>query len=71
MIIWYNPDEDRYENGMKTDFVVSSSMSENQDRFEILYEFDFSDSSRIRAEKIVINLNKARMVDNMPKQMFA
>ena len=70
-VIWYNPDIDRYETGLKTDYVVITSLSNNSDRFEALHEFDTTDPSTKIANKIIVNLNQIRG-NNLPKQeLFA
>jgi len=70
IVIWYNPDIDRYEEGMKADYVITSSLSDNNDRFEVLHEFDNSFSARKLATKIILNLNQIRSVDSPPQKLF-
>lgn len=57
-LIWYNPLINDYQLGSKKDFNEQCTCEE-QDRFEVIYEFD-SESSRV-ANKILINLRKASM----------
>jgi len=70
IVIWYNPDIDRYEEGMKADYVVTSSLSANNDRFEVLHEFDSSLTARKLATNIILNLNQIRCVDSTPQKLF-
>jgi len=71
VLIWYNPDADKYEVGFKKDFHYLTTQSPNQDRFEVLYEFHPSDSSRKVARKIISNLNLARAFAPKPQEIFA
>lgn len=59
LLIWFNPDHDSYEIGATMDYKSSSSISENSDRFEVLYEF--TDESKKIALKVLSRLNLARV----------
>jgi len=69
-VIWYNPDIDRYEKGLQADYVVTTSLSKNADRFEVLHEFETTDISTNIAGKIVLNLNQIRHNSSMNQEMF-
>jgi len=70
-VIWYNPDIDRYEKGLQADYAVTTSLSNNSDRFEVLHEFDTSDASTRIADKIIMNLNQIRYKSATKQQLFA
>ena len=59
-VIWYNPDIDRYEKGFRQDYVVTTTLSKNFYRFEILHVFESTTSSNKIADKILMNLNLIR-----------
>ena len=59
-VIWYNPDIDRYENGLKTNYAKITSLSKNSEKFESLHEFDTTDTSSEIANNIVLSLNRSR-----------
>ena len=58
MIIWYNPDTDRYQKGCYNDFETSASSSRNGYRFELLYEFKTDEITVMN--KILNSLNTVR-----------
>lgn len=60
LLIWYNPDTDKYEKGSENDYGVVVSASTNKDRFDILYEF--TETSQKLIDKILTSLNIARGV---------
>lgn len=57
-IIWFNPDSNTYEKGDIQKFKEKSSLSQNSDRFDILYEFE--DPSDKLIDKILQSLNLVR-----------
>ncbi|SNS76556.1 hypothetical protein SAMN05421640_1149 [Ekhidna lutea] len=58
LLIWFNPDRQLYEIGPYYDFITLASSSKNEDRFEVLYEFN-TETVRV-ADKIIRSLNKVR-----------
>lgn len=56
--IWYNPDADIYEKGAYDTFLDKTAISENGDRFDVLYEFP--DNSDALMDKILQSLNIVR-----------
>ncbi len=60
LLIWYNPDVDKYEKGSESEFDIVTSASSNKDRFDILYEF--TETSQKLIDKILTSLNIARGV---------
>ena len=59
LLIWFNPDIQRYEAGLRTDYITSFLSSHNQDRFQILYEFSLETKSV--CHKILNALNAVRV----------
>ena len=68
LVIWYNPDIDRYEKGLQTDYAITSSQSKNLDRFEVLHAYDISESSKRIADKVIMNLNQIRHISSTSKK---
>jgi hypothetical protein len=60
LLIWYNPDMDKYEKGSESEYETILSKSSNKDRFDILYEF--TETSQKLIDKILNSLNIARGV---------
>jgi hypothetical protein len=60
LLIWYNPDMDKYEKGSESEYETILSKSSNKDRFDILYEF--TETSQKLIDKILNSLNIARVV---------
>ncbi|MEQ9468115.1 MAG: hypothetical protein RLN88_11925 [Ekhidna sp.] len=58
LLIWYNPDAVKYETGPYACFKSLSGESINEDRFEVLYEFNVE--TVFVADKILNSLNAAR-----------
>ncbi|MEQ6168873.1 MULTISPECIES: hypothetical protein [unclassified Ekhidna] len=58
LLIWFNPDAQIYEAGPYVDYKSIATESRNQDRFEVLYEFNRETISV--ADKILNALNIAR-----------
>jgi hypothetical protein len=71
ILIWYNPDADKYEIGLRKDYFASTLHSQNQDRFLILYEFEGGDYSPKLASKVIENLNVARSIAPKRQEIFA
>ncbi len=70
IVIWYNPDIDRYERGMQNDYVVTTSLSRNSDRFQVLHEFDTTETSAIIVDKLIMNLNQIRVRESSLLEIF-
>lgn len=58
LLIWFNPDSQMYEIGPYLDYQSAATISQNQDRFEVLYEFNTE--TVFIATKILNSLNVAR-----------
>lgn len=58
LLIWFNPDSQMYEIGPYRDYRSAITISQNQDRFEVLYEFNTE--TIFIATKILNSLNVAR-----------
>jgi len=71
VVIWYNPDVDRYELGHSNDFITRTTSSLNPDRYLILYEFDPVDYSSKLATRVIKNLNLARSIAPKHQEFFA
>ncbi len=56
--IWYNPDTDVYEMGAYDTFLTKTAISENGDRYDVLYEFP--ENSEALMDKILNSLNLVR-----------
>jgi len=57
-LIWYNPDNKRYQWGSGSIFKELRAKSPNKDGFTLLFKFD--DSNQTLANKIIRELNSAR-----------
>lgn len=71
VMIWYNPDAEKYEVGFKNEYAIIHAQSPNPDRFQVLYEFDTTEASHGLARKIIANLNLARAFELKPQEIFA
>ena len=69
-VIWYNPDIDRYQKGLQRNYEIASSLSPNADRFEILYEFENTESCKKIATKILSSLNQVRDINSTKREIF-
>lgn len=58
LLIWYNPDSLKYETGPYISYKSISTSSKNEDRFEVLHEFNVE--TVFIADKILNALNVAR-----------
>lgn len=58
LLIWFNPDAQIYETGPYIDYQSITAKSRNEDRFEVLYEFNRETISV--ANKILNALNLAK-----------
>ncbi len=58
LLIWFNPDSQKYETGFHSDYQLATAISSNQDRFEVLHEFSLETS--FIANKILRSLNVVR-----------
>ena len=58
LLIWYNPDSLKYETGPYLSYKSISACSKNEDRFEVLHEFNVE--TVFIANKILNSLNAAR-----------
>ncbi|WP_420578169.1 hypothetical protein [Ekhidna sp.] len=58
LLIWFNPDSQMYEIGPYLEYHSAATISQNQDRFEVLHEFNTE--TVFIATKILNSLNVAR-----------
>lgn len=56
LLIWYNPDLDRFEKGSANDLKIAKSGSRRANKFDVLYEFNVT--SEQLAERILKSLNE-------------
>lgn len=71
LLVWYNPDIDFYEKGSPSEYAIRSGSSHNQDRFEIIHQFEVAEKTSRLAQKLLQSLNILRTQDRLRREIFA